>query len=58
MELSQETRQERRGKLKKVWNDTFKMFQAYRLSKRGKWIMIGNLSAPHLSKFEMNKLNK
>lgn len=49
-------RREKRGKLKSIWNDTFKRFQTYRLSSRGKWIMINNLSAPHLSKHQMNKL--
>ena len=50
------TRQERRGKFKSVWNETFKVFQSYQLSKRGTWIMLNNLSAPRLSKHEMSKL--
>lgn len=49
-------RKEKRGKLKTIWNDTFKTFQSYRLSSRGKWIMINNNSAPHLTKHQMNKL--
>ena len=51
-----ESRQERRGKLQKIYNETFKMLQVYRLSKRGKWIMQNNISAPHLTKHKMNKL--
>jgi hypothetical protein len=50
------TRQERRGKFKSVWNETFKVFQSYQLSKRGVWIMLNNSSSPHLSKHKMNKL--
>lgn len=52
------SRAERRGRIKQVWNDTFKRFNTYRLSQREKWIMIGNLSAPHLSKYQMNKLTE
>ncbi len=51
-----QSRRERRGKFKTVWDEITKRFLSYRLSKRGKWIMINNLSAQHLSKYQMNKL--
>lgn len=51
-------RKERRGKLQTIWNETLKTFQTYRLSNRGKWIMVNNLSAKHLSKKQMNKLTQ
>jgi len=50
------TRSERRGKSQTIFNSTLKRFVTYRLSSRGKWIMLNNLSSPHLAKKQMAKL--
>ena len=56
MEKLEQTRSERRGRSKSVFNNTFNEMRVYRLSNRGVWIMNGNLSAPHLHKNQMNKI--
>lgn len=54
-----ETRAERRGRRKQVWNETLKKMEHYRLSARGKWILTFPFSnsdvagAAPLSKREM-----
>lgn len=54
------TRSERRGRAVTVWNESLKKFDQYRLSNRGKWIMVYPYSktdvpnSPPLSKRQIN----
>lgn len=53
---SSEVRKLRRGNLKLVYFKSLSQFFKYRLTSRGRWVQIGNDSAPSLTTHQINKL--
>ena len=51
-----DVRKLKRGRLKVVFFKTLEKFFKYRLTSRGWWVQVDNLSAPRLTKHQMTKV--